>query len=182
MNSAIAGQIAEPYADALMSLAEKTGAVDAIGNDIRALLTLFQDAPEFLALLQNPVVKSEDKKSVIRKVGVGLNQFLINFMLLLVDKRRIVFVKGIAEKYLDRLRALENIALAEVTSAQPLNESQTTAISERIKQFTKASSVELKTSIDPDLIGGVIIKVGSQVIDTSIRGQLRRISLNLIGS
>lgn len=182
MNSAIAGQIAEPYADALMSLAEKTNAVDAIGGDIRALLSLFEDAPELLALLQNPVVKAEDKKAIIRRVGTGLNQYLINFLLLLVDKRRVVFVKGIVAKYLDRLRALENIALAEVISAQPLNESQTTAISERIKQFTKASSVELRTSVDPDLIGGVIIKVGSQVIDTSIRGQLRRISLSLIGS
>ncbi|MFM6199922.1 MAG: ATP synthase F1 subunit delta, partial [Dolichospermum sp.] len=69
--------------------------------------------------------------------------------------------------------------LAEITSAVPLTESQQQAITEKVITLTKAAKVELATKIDSDLIGGVIIKVGSQVIDASLRGQLRRLSLRL---
>lgn len=107
------------------------------------------------------------------------NAYLTNFLLLLVDRRRIVFINGIAEKYLELLRKLNNTALAVVTSAVELTESQRDAIADKVKQFSGASSVELKTKVDRDLIGGVIIQVGSKILDTSLRGQLRRISLSL---
>ena len=77
------------------------------------------------------------------------------------------------------LRKLNQTVLAEVTATKELSEAQTQSVIERVKSMTDARSVEIKTSIKPDLIGGVIIKVGSQVIDASLRGQLRRISINL---
>jgi F-type H+-transporting ATPase subunit delta len=77
------------------------------------------------------------------------------------------------------LRQLNQTVLAEITSAVPLTEGQQQAITEKVITLTKAAKVELATKIDSDLIGGVIIKVGSQVIDASLRGQLRRLSLRL---
>lgn len=77
------------------------------------------------------------------------------------------------------LRQLNQTVLAEITSAVPLTETQQQAITEKVITLTKARQVELATKIDSDLIGGVIIKVGSQVIDASLRGQLRRLSLRL---
>ena len=69
--------------------------------------------------------------------------------------------------------------LAEVTSAQELTDEQKNNIVNKVKGIVEANDVELKTSVDPSLIGGVIIKVGSKVIDASLRGQLRRISVSL---
>jgi F-type H+-transporting ATPase subunit delta len=69
--------------------------------------------------------------------------------------------------------------LAEVVSAVPLSEAQASAVKQKVIAMTNAREVELETRIDPDIIGGVIIKVGSQVIDASLRGQLRRLSLRL---
>jgi F-type H+-transporting ATPase subunit delta len=69
--------------------------------------------------------------------------------------------------------------LAEITSAIPLTETQQQAITEKVIALTNARQVEIETKIDSELIGGVIIKVGSQVIDASLRGQLRRLSLRL---
>lgn len=99
--------------------------------------------------------------------------------MLLVDKRRIIFLEPIVQQYLDLLRKLNEIVLAEVTSAKELDEEQKGRIIEKVKTLADARDVELKTSVDPNLIGGVIIKVGSKVIDASLRGQLRRIGVSL---
>jgi F-type H+-transporting ATPase subunit delta len=98
---------------------------------------------------------------------------------LLVDRRRILFLAGICQQYLAMLRKLNQTVLAEVTSAVELNEDQQQAVKDRVKAMTNANQVELEVKLDNQLIGGVIIKVGSQVIDASLRGQLRRIGMSL---
>ena len=90
-----------------------------------------------------------------------------------------LFLEPILEQYLVLLRQLNQTVLAEVTSAVPLTEAQEQAIKEKVIAITNARQVELETKVDSELIGGVIIKVGSQVIDASLRGQLRRLSLRL---
>jgi F-type H+-transporting ATPase subunit delta len=80
---------------------------------------------------------------------------------------------------LARLRELNQTVLAEVTSAVPLSDAQQQTVREKVQDLTSASQVEIETKIDADLIGGVIIKVGSQVIDASLRGQLRRLGIRL---
>jgi F-type H+-transporting ATPase subunit delta len=99
--------------------------------------------------------------------------------MLLVDRRRIIFLEGIGQQYLSLLRKLNQTVLADVTSAVALSEAQQQAVREKVQGMTGARSVELQTQIDRDLIGGVIIKVGSQIIDASLRGQLRRIGISL---
>jgi len=100
---------------------------------------------------------------------------------LLVDKRRINLLAEICEKYLAQLRKLNNVVLAEVTSVQQLSQEQLQSVTEKVKEISGATSVELKASIDPTLLGGVIIKVGSQVIDASLKAQLRRLGFSLAG-
>ncbi len=175
----ISSEISEPYAQALMSLAQQNDLANQFGETFRALESLLSESQEFKDFVQNPVIKNEDKKNVLRQVMGEANPYLINFMMLLVDKRRIVFLESIVEQYLSLLRKLNQVVLAEVTSAKELNDEQKGNIVEKVKGLVEARDVELKTSVDPDLIGGVIIKVGSKVIDASLRGQLRRISVSL---
>ena len=178
--SIVSAQVVEPYAEALMSVAQSNGLVDQFGDTIRSLLNAMTEAPELRSFLENPLIKAEDKKAVIRRVvGEEANNYLLNFLRLLVDRRRIVFIEAIGQKYLDLQRQLNNAVLAEVTSAVELSEEQKQSVSTKVKELTGAQGVELRTKIDPGLIGGVIIKVGSQVFDASLRGQLRRISVNL---
>jgi F-type H+-transporting ATPase subunit delta len=176
----ISQQVVEPYAEALMSVAQAHNLTAEFGEDIKTLLTLLQDSPELAELLSNPLVKAESKKTVLQQIlGNEGNTYLSNFLMLLVDRRRIMFLPAIGEKYLELLRKLNNIVLAEITSATEMSEAQSQAVVDKIKSLTGAAGVELQTTVDPDLLGGVVIKVGSQVYDTSIRGQLRRITLNL---
>ena len=175
----ISSEIGEPYAQALMSLAQQSKLTDEFGEAFRSLESLLSESQEFKDFVLNPVIKNEDKKEVLKKVMADANPYLVNFMMLLVDKRRIVFLEAIVDQYLSLLRKLNQVVLADVTSAQELNDEQKGKIVEKVKGLVEARDVELKASVDPSLIGGVIIKVGSKVIDASLRGQLRRISVSL---
>ncbi|AFY77094.1 MAG: F0F1 ATP synthase subunit delta [Hydrococcus sp. C42_A2020_068] len=177
--SAFGTEVAEPYAQALMAVAQSNNLTDRFGDDIRVLIDLIESSQDLSEFLANPVVKDPDKKAILRRIARESHPYLVNFLMLLVDKRRVIFLKKICEQYLELLRKLKNAVLAEVISATELNERQRQAVSDKVRALTGAQAVELKTKIDPDLIGGVIIKVGSQVYDASLRGQLRRISYSL---
>ncbi|HEY9782984.1 MAG TPA: ATP synthase F1 subunit delta [Leptolyngbyaceae cyanobacterium] len=177
---AVNEQVVEPYARALMSVAQGNNLTEQFGEDVRSLLNVLQTSEQFRDFLANPFINAEDKKAVIgRVVGDSVNPSIRNFLMLLVDRRRIILLEGICQQYLTLLRQLNQTVLAEVTSAVELNEAQQQSVRDKVISMTNARSVEIETKIDRDLIGGVIIKVGSQVVDASIRGQLRRLSLRL---
>jgi F-type H+-transporting ATPase subunit delta len=182
-DSAVMAEVVEPYAEAIMSLARSHDLTERFGEDMRSLVNLLENSDELRQFLGSPLTPADAKKSVLRQIlGEGSHPYLVNFLNLLVERRRIQFLAGIAQHFLALLRELNQTILAEVTSAIALNEGQEQAIREKVIAMTNARQVELNIKIDPDLIGGVIIKVGSQVIDASLRGQLRRISLRLTSS
>lgn len=176
----VSAEIVEPYAQALMSVAKSHNLTDRFGEDASFLITLLKESDELRQFLSNPLIKADVKKGVLRQVvGDRLNPYFINFLMLLVDRGRILFLDGICRQYQALLRQLNQTVLAEVVSAVELTDAQKDAVRQKVMQMVNARQVELETSIDPDLIGGVIIKVGSQIVDASLRGQLRRIGLRL---
>jgi len=183
MKSDIAiAEIAQPYAQALMSVAESKNQTEEFGEDVRSLLNLLQNSSELQGFIGNPFIEPDKKKAVINEVIGDSNSNLRNFLMLLVDRRRILLLEPICEQYITLLRQKNQTVLAEISSAVPLSQEQEQAIREKVIAMTNARQVDLETKIDRDLIGGVIIKVGSQVIDASLRSQLRRLSLRLSGS
>lgn len=179
-DSIVVGQVIEPYAQALMSVAQSNNVVDRVGEDVNTLLDLLKSSEDLRNFLANPLTKAEAKKAVLQQiVGEQLHPYTRNFLMLLVDRGRILFIEGICKQYQALLRKLNQTVLAEVISAVELNDGQKQSVRDKVMAMTNARQVELETKIDPELIGGVIIKVGSQVVDASLRGQLRRISLRL---
>ena len=173
-------QVLQPYASALMSLAKSNDLSEQFGNDIRSLLSLLESSEDLRQFLANPLIKPDAKKAVIKQIaGEEMNPLMRSFLSLLIDKGRILFLEGIGKQYLTQLRALNQTVLAEVTSAVPLSDAQQQTVREKVQAMTSAREVEIETKIDTDLIGGVVIKVGSQVIDASLRGQLRRLGIRL---
>ncbi|MBE9211404.1 F0F1 ATP synthase subunit delta [Plectonema cf. radiosum LEGE 06105] len=182
MKSNIANaEISRPYAEALMSVAQSNNVADKFDSDVRSLLNLLQESEALRTFFANPFITAEDKKGVISKILSGdTNPIFRNFLMLLVDRRRIILLEAIAQEYLALLRQLNQIVLASVISAVPLTDEQKQTIKEKVKSIEpNAREVELDSKIDSDIIGGVIIKVGSQVVDSSLRGQLRRLTLSL---
>jgi F-type H+-transporting ATPase subunit delta len=179
-DSAVRSEVVEPYAEALMSIARSHDLTEQYGEQIRALLSLLENSQDLREFLASPLILGEKKKAVLQQImGEDSQPMMLNFLNLLVERRRILFLEGIGKHYLALLRELNQTVLAEVTSAISLNDDQQQAVREKVVAMTGARSVELNVKIDPDLIGGVVIKVGSQIVDASLRGQLRRISLRL---
>ena len=179
-DSVITSEISAPYAQALMSLAKSENLSDRFGDDAASLLNLLKESPDLDQFLASPVIDLDAKKAVLQQIlGDQVHPHMRNFLLLIVDHRRVSFLGGILKQYQALLRELNQTALAEVVSAVELNEGQQQTVRDRVIALTGARQVALETTIDPELIGGVIIKVGSQIIDASLRGQLRRISLKL---
>ncbi len=178
--STATSQVAAPYAQALLSIAQSKDSVDELSNTATEILALMKQSDELSAFLTNPIANSDAKKGVLNQIlGDDANLQMKNFLMLLVDRGRIYLVGPILQQFQAKVRDLNKTVLAEVTSAIELTDEQKESVRQKVQGMTQAKSVELETSVDPDLIGGVIIQIGSQVLDASIRGQLRRISLQL---
>ena len=176
----IDSEVVMPYAQALMSAAKSQNITEQIGEDIRSLLSLLENSSQLKNFIANPFVNEQDKKRVIEAiVGDRIHPYLRNFLRILVDRRRALLLEGICQQYLNLLRQINQTVLAEVTSTVRLSRAQEQSIKDKVKSMTNAREVELNTKIDSELIAGAIVKVGSQVIDASLRGQLRRLSLSL---
>jgi F-type H+-transporting ATPase subunit delta len=179
-SNSVSQAVVSPYAEALMSLAQEQNSLDAIAKDVRLIGNILVDSVELSQLFANPLIGANVKKGVIESVfGEQINSITKNFLLILVDRKRIAFLIDILKEFKSLLRVIDEVALAEVTSALKLSRAQEDTICDRVKAMTKAKSVELDLTVNADLIGGVIIKVGSQVVDASIRGQLRRLKSSL---
>jgi F-type H+-transporting ATPase subunit delta len=173
-------EVAAPYAQALLSIAKSKDSVDAISQVAADFLSLLKESDDLSAFLANPIANSDAKRGVIRQaLGDDANTEIKNFLLLLVDKGRIYLAEPILQQFQAQVRELRQTVLAEVTSAIELTDEQKETVRQKVLGITNANSVELETSVDSDLLGGVIIQIGSQVLDASLRGQLRRISLQL---
>jgi len=173
-------EVAAPYAQALLSTAKSKDSVDAISQVAADFLNLLKESDDLSAFLANPIANNDAKRGVIRQaLGDDANTEIKNFLLLLVDKGRVYLVEPILQQFQAQVRELRQTVLAEVTSAIELTDEQKETVRQKVLGITKANSVELETSVDSDLLGGVIIQIGSQVLDASLRGQLRRISLQL---
>jgi F-type H+-transporting ATPase subunit delta len=183
MSDILTSEVLEPYAQALMSLGQSNNLVDRFGDDVNSILSTLNESSDLQQFIVNPLIKADAKKAVLQQVfGESVHPFTKNFLMLLVDRRRVMFLDGICKQYQVLLRKLKQTVLAEVTSTVDLSDDQKNAIRDRVKTMTGAQQVDLETKLDPELIGGVIIRVGSQVIDASLRGQLRRIGLSLTRS
>lgn len=181
--SKLTSGMTEPYAVALMAIAKDNNFVDQIAGDVDFLLGALKDSEDLQALVANPLINGDVKKAILKQITEGRVQSVFyNFLMLLIDRRRLFLVEAICEHFQAMMRELRNTVLAEVTSTIELNEAQKESVKQKVMTMTGASSVELDSKLDADLLGGVIIKIGSQVLDASIRGQLRRINASLTSS
>ena len=102
-----------------------------------------------------------------------------NFLFLLADRKRINYLETITERYLELVYDLANIKIVEVTSANQISEEQQQLLTEKLQSMTNAKEIKLLITLDSTLIGGFLIKTNSQVIDLSIKGQIKELASHL---
>ncbi len=166
--------IHEIYSDVMFELAEESGLVEVVMDDLEAVSQLLQDEPEFLSLLMLGQLKEDEKAKMIRRVFDGrINSLTLDFLCVLAKRNRMNFLNGIGDRYQVLLDERKNVRRIEVTLAQEPTDEQVEKIKKDIKDAIN-SEIKLTVNIDPEIIGGIVIKKGDLVVDNSVRTILNR--------
>jgi F-type H+-transporting ATPase subunit delta len=175
--SIVFSKVAEPYAEALLDLAKSNNSLKETTNDMNIVSQFLVNSSDLKKFLGNPLITRDAKKNVVKDIlGEQIGGSTLKFLLLLVDRNRIGVLESIAQKFLELSYKQESIEIAKITSSIQLSAEQQKEIAEKLKIITGAKQIKLALKIDPQLIGGFTIEIGSKMIDTSIRGQLKQIS------
>ena len=175
----MADVVSERYARALYAVAAGEKKQKTYLDELTAVCQAFGRAPDFLKLLMTPSIAPGDKQHVLETVFAGrIQPFLLNFLLLVTEKRRIGLIRSMREAYQECF-CLEN-AIVEVhaTTARPMSE----AMKEKLKDTLGAVTgkrVVLETAVDRSLLGGIVVRVGGAQFDTSLRTRLSEIAAQL---
>jgi F-type H+-transporting ATPase subunit delta len=178
----IQASLAGRYASALFGLARDERQIDAVGRSLDALASAHADSPEFAALVASPLVSRDDAAKAFAGLGpqLGLDPITTNFLGVLARNGR--------KRELGKIiRAFKRIAAdhrgeisAEVTSAHPLNDDQVEALKSQLGKRA-GRDVTIDAQVDPQILGGIVIKLGSEMIDASIRTKLNRLTSAMKG-
>ena len=148
-------------------------------NIVSQFLANSNDLKKFLA---NPLITRNAKKNVVKDIlGEQIDPNTLKFLMLLIDRNRIALLDGVTQKFLELSYKQESIQIAKVISSVQLSAQQQKNLAEKLKGITGAKQIKLALKVDPQLIGGFTVEIGSKFIDTSIKGQLRQIS-SLLGA
>lgn len=162
------------YANALFQLSKEAKVVDSVSKDLQNLKDIINNDEKFLALVKNPSVSKSEKSSVFNAIGkkIELSKLTSNFIGVIIRKNRVNYLLDIINSFENLIASLRGEKLAIITSAIKLSEAEVKDIQIKLKEkFDADFIIDLK--IDPKLIGGLKIQVGSQMIDSSIKNQLQ---------
>ena len=165
------------YALALFELARDQKAIDAIGADMNTFKGLLAESADLQRLVKSPVFTAEEQtKALSALLGkAGISGVAANFLKLVANKRRLFAVTDMIagfEKLVDREKG---VTRAEVTVAEPLNDAHTKALKAALAEVSGGKSVEVDVKVDPAIIGGLVVKLGSRMVDSSLRTKLNSI-------
>ena len=166
-------RISKRYAGALFSLGEEDGSFAAYGRELEEFKDFFLKNADFGNAITNPIYKLEERKNVLKFV-LGKSNFsnlVKNFLNLLLDKNRMDSIEAIADKYAMLTDEASNIAHAEVITARPLKDDTLQKVVNSLKEMT-SKDIKAEVKEDPELIGGIVVKIGDLVLDGSVKAQL----------
>jgi F-type H+-transporting ATPase subunit delta len=173
--------VSRTYAKALFHAAKEQGKLDEIREELASFVAAIREVPELRAVIRNPELDPPAKAEALAAVLEGADEVLRNFARLVAEKGRAPMLEEIAREYDALVAAEERILNVELTTAYALSDDEADSIVKQIEQAS-GSRVEAERTVDPQLIGGVVLKVGSLEVDSSVRGRLERLRRELAGA
>jgi F-type H+-transporting ATPase subunit delta len=166
------------YARALFDAALEENKLEPVREQLTQLVEAEADVPELRELLRNPQLDPQARKAALQDLLADGEELLRNFLLVLVDKGRTGQLEEIAREFERMVARHEGIVSAELTTAVELSDEEASELLARIEEST-GRKIEATRKVDPDLIGGIVLQIGSHRLDASVRGRLNRLRREL---
>jgi F-type H+-transporting ATPase subunit delta len=169
-------RLAGRYAKSLVELSIEKGQLEAVYADMKYLQAVCKQSREFVSLLKSPVIKADQKNSIITAVTTGkISELSTAFVTLLVKKGREGDLNEIAEAFIEQYNAMKGIHKVTLTTAVPVSEELKKAIEQKVQSSRSLGTIELETKTDESLIGGFVLEFNNNLVDASIQRDLRDI-------
>lgn len=166
------------YAKSLLELAEEKGVLEEVHNDMQEFDQLCKQSREFELMLKNPVIKNDKKIAILKEIFKGkVSNMTMEIFNLISKKNREAILPVIAREFHKQYNVLKGIEVAKVTTAVALNEDLKDQMAALVRKISDKDKVELTEIVDPDIIGGYILKVGDRQIDDSLKSKLKALEL-----
>jgi len=167
--------VSKVYGDALFEAARDCGKMDEIFEEVQSIGVILEENAELQKILGNPRVMREDKEQMIETIS---NE-IVELMKLMIEKGRYSKIDSVFEYFIGLVKEEKKIGIAYIATAVELSEAQKEAVMQRLLQTTKYESFEMNYQVDASLIGGMVIRIGDRVVDTSIKTKLYELSKSL---
>lgn len=173
--------ISKTYGDALFELAVEESKVDVLLEEIEQLQVILKDNADFGKMMSHPKISKEEKLQVAENVFKGrVSDELMGFLLIVISKDRYQDMDDILEYFITEVKKYKGIGVATVTTAVPLKEEQCKKIEQKLLDTTDYKKMEIHYQIDTALIGGMVIRIGDRVVDSSISTKLNELQKDLL--
>ncbi len=167
-------EIADVYARALFEVAEERDLLDPIHDELTQFSDALSENRQLQTFFFSPYFSTEEKKAGLKKAVTGADPAFMNFLEALIERHRMPAIFRIKARYQDMWEDARELLPVQLTSAIELDSSTVASIGERIGEQTKRT-VELKSNVDPDILGGIVLRVGNVILDASIRNRLEQL-------
>lgn len=169
------------YGEALFELAVEEGREEEFLIEITQLKELLKENPDFGKLMNHPKILKEDKLKVLEEVFKGrISPELLGFLYLIVSKDRYSDIDSILDYFIDEVKKLKGIGIAYVTTAIDLSEVKKKEVEAKLLATTSFKKMEMHYQVDEDLIGGMVIRIGDRVVDSSVKNKLFELQRELL--
>ena len=172
-------KVSQPYANAFIQMVSGKDSLDKVISDLTYIEAALK-SPDLVQAFSNPLLSLDAKKGMVKAVFKGkIDAKTVNFLLVLCDRGRIDCLEGVTSLALEMAYKQASVEVAHVISSSEMSESQQEALVSKLKAMTGVKQVKLDIKVDKALIGGFTVQIGSQVVDTSIQGQLKKLASHL---
>jgi F-type H+-transporting ATPase subunit delta len=169
-------RLAGRYAKSLIGLAIEKNQLDQVYNDMLYLQSVCRESREFVVILRSPVITPDKKKAILESVTNGkVSEMVAGFNRLLILKGREASLPEIITAFIEQYKVIKEIFVVKLTTATEASESLKSTIVDKIRATTSLQNIELKTEVDPDIIGGFVLQIGDNLVDASISYDLNMI-------
>lgn len=172
--------VSKTYGDALFELAVEKNVLDQTADEVRSVQAAMQENADLIRLMNHPKIVKEEKIKLIEDIFAGrVSGELVGLMRMLVEKDHYNEMDEVFSYFIDRVKEYRNIGTAYVTSAKELSGAQRAAVEKRLLETTKYVQFEMHYQTDAALIGGMVIRIGDRVVDSSIQSKLQHLTREL---